>query len=194
MDVMKMPLLPQTRDAIRRAARLFALAAAVFLAGCSTAHLGLPPSPADGIESRASGQREVPGPVARLDVSQIRYTQATYSVTGDTEDGHSYSVQDNAQWLREHPGEDLPWGGPIRVFRKEAFMDEWGPLARDSNVGDPVKLENGGIYTLDHRRLVAYRAAGRSTIAVEWANVRLVRDQRWKFTTPNGGRSIEAVP
>jgi hypothetical protein len=54
-------------------------------------------------------------------------------------------VQDNVRWLREHPGEDLPWGGPIRVFRKQAFMDKWGPLARDSFVGDPVNLENGEI-------------------------------------------------
>jgi hypothetical protein len=180
--------------AARAAARLIALAAAIGLAGCSAAHYGSPRPPADGVESHASGRDEAPGSLARLDVEKIRYSQASYSVTGDTEDGNSYSVQDNIEWLRDHPGEDLPWGGPIRVFRKQAFMDAWGPLARGSFVGDPVKLENGVIYTLDHRRLVAYREAGRSTIAVEWANVRLVRDQRWKFTTANGGRSIEAVP
>jgi hypothetical protein len=181
------------------AARLIALAAAIGLAGCSAAHYGSPRPPADGVESHAPGQDEAPGSLARLDVEKIRYSQASYSVTGDTEDGSSYSVQDNIRWLREHPGEDLPWGGPIRVFRKQAFMDEWGPLTRDplagdSLAGDPKNLENGEVYTLDHRRLVAYRAAGRDTIGVEWANPRLVRDQRWKFTTTNGGRSIAVVP
>jgi hypothetical protein len=194
MDVMTTRLLPRTQDALRHAARLFAFAAAIVLAGCSAAHRDLTTPSAKAVESHASVQGEAPRSLARLDVKEIRYSQASYSVTGDTEDGHSYSVQDNVQWLREHPGEELPWGGPIRIFRKEAFMDSWGPLARDSNVGDPVNLENGQIYTLDHRRLVAYREAGRNTIAVEWANVRLVRDQRWKFTTANGGRSIEAVP
>jgi hypothetical protein len=190
------PIAPQGRlpRIALAAARLIALAAAIGLVGCSTAHYGTPRPPAGGVESHASGHGEEPGSLARLDVDKIRYSQASYSVTGDAEDGSAYSVQDNIQWLREHPGEDLPWGGPIRVFRKQAFMDRWGPLARDSFVGDPVNLENGKIYTLDHRRLVAYREAGRNTIAVEWANVRLVRDQRWKFTTANGGRSIEAGP
>lgn len=176
------------------AARFIALAAAIGLAGCSTASHGRPRVPADGVESHASARGEASAEPTRLPVEAVRYTQASYSVSGHTEDGSSYTVQDNVQWLREHPGEDFPWGGPIRVFRKESFMDDWGPLARESLVGDPRNLENGEIYTLDHRRLVAYRAAGRETIAVEWVNLRLVRDQRWKFTTANGGRSIEAVP
>ena len=138
-----MRLLPRTYGARADAARLFAFAAAIVLAGCSAAHRDLTPPSANAVEAHASVQGEAPQSLARLDVKEIRYSQASYSVTGDTEDGHPYSVQDNAKWLREHPGEDLPWGGPIRIFRKEAFMDNWGPLARDSNVGDPVNLENG---------------------------------------------------
>ena len=191
---MNLSLLRRAHDAARRAARLVALAAAVGLAGCGAAYYGSPSPATSAVESDAAGQGKAPASLTRLDVTEIRYTQASYSVTGHTEDGGSYSVRDSVQWLQEHPGEDLPWGGPIRVFRKEAYMDEWGPLARDSFVGDPANLENGAIYTLDHRRLGAYREAERRTIAVEWANVRLVRDQRWKFTTANGGRRIEAVP
>ena len=194
MAVMNMPLLRRAHDAARRAARLLALSAAIVLAGCGAPHYGSPSPAVDAVESHASRQGEAPGSLARLDVAKIRYSQASYSVTGHTEDGGSYSVQDSIQWLREHPGEDLPWGGAIRIFRKQAYMDKWGPLAHESFVGDPANLENGEIYTLDHRRLVAYREAGRSTIAVEWADPRLVRDQRWKFTTANGGRRIEAVP
>jgi hypothetical protein len=41
---------------------------------------------------------------------------------------------------------------------------------------------------------VAYRLAARKTIPVEWADLKLVRDQRWRFTTPNRGRSIAATP
>jgi hypothetical protein len=105
-----------------------------------------------------------------------------------------YTVEDNIQWLREHPGQDLPWGGPVLIFRKQAFMDEWGPLVRNLFTGDPRNLENGEIYTLNHRRLVAYRRAGRKTIPVEWANLSVVRDQRWRFTTTNRGGSISETP
>jgi hypothetical protein len=73
-------------------------------------------------------------------------------------------------------------------------MDEWGPLTRNRFTGDPKNLDSGEIYTLDHRRLVAYRLAARKTIPVEWADLKLVRDQRWRFTTPNRGRSIAATP
>lgn len=186
-------MLRRMQEATQCAARRVALAVAIGLAACSALHVDVPQLPAGSVEAQASLQGRSLAP-ARLGVEEIRYTQASYSETGHTEDGDSYSVQDNVRWLREHPGEDLPWGGSIRVFRKEAYMDAWGALARDSVAGDPVNLENGLIYTLDHRRLVAYREAGRSTIAVEWVNVRLIRDQRWKFTTTNGGSSIATVP
>lgn len=132
--------------------------------------------------------------VARLDPEKIRFTQSTYSESGKTEDGAEYTVEENAQWLREHPDQDFPWSGPIRVFRKESFMDEWGPMTRFGYTGDSKNLINGEIYTLDHRRLIAYRRAGRKSIPVEWADLNIVRDQRWKFTTTTGGFSITPTP
>jgi hypothetical protein len=175
--------------------RIFALAVAIALAACGVTDDHASRAPAGAVESYVYRPTETPGSVARLDPEKIRYSQATFSVDGSTEDGAgTYRVEDNIKWLREHPGEDLPWGGPIRVFRKEPFMDEWGPLTRNLFAGDPKNLENGEIYTLDHRRLFAYRTADRKTIPIEWADLRIVRDQRWRFTTKDGGRSIAAVP
>ncbi len=128
--------------------------------------------------------------ITRLNTEEIRYSQATYSETGTTVEGDKYAVEGNAQWLREHPDQDLPWGGPIRVFRKEAFMDEWGPMTGLRYTGDPRNLVNGQIYTLDHRSLVAYKRAGRKSIPVEWVDLKAVRDERWEFSTPDGGISI----
>lgn len=141
-------------------------------------------------ESLAGEAVETAQRFTRLDAEKIRFSQATFSKSGKTEDGGQYTVEGNVQWLREHPDQDLPWGEPIRVFRKEAFMDEWGPATRSGYTGDPKNLVNGEIYTLDHRRLVAYKQAGRKSVPVQWADLNTVRDQRWKFSTTNGGISI----
>ena len=137
---------------------------------------------------------ETPGIFSRLEAGQIRYSQSTYSIRGETDEGEIYMVAENIQWLKDHPDQELPWGGTIRVFRKQAFMDEWGPLSQIGHTGDPKNLDNGEIYTLDHRRLVAYRLAGRKTIPVQWTSLSVVWDNRWKFTTSNGGRSIASNP
>ena len=140
MAVMNMPLLRRAHDAARRAARLLALSAAIVLAGCGAPHYGSPSPAVDAVESHASRQGEAPESLARLDVATIRYSQASYSVTGHTEDGGSYSVQDSIQWLREHPVEDLPWGGSIRIFRKQAYMDKWG-----LGVLNPIMGKDAGV-------------------------------------------------
>lgn len=137
---------------------------------------------------------EAPETLSRLETAEIRYAQSSYSLSGLTEEGGLYTVAENVQWLKDHPNDELPWGGPIRVFRKQPFMDEWGPLTEGSFTGDPKNLSNGDIYTLDHRRLVAYRMAGRKTIPVQWANSTVVKNNRWKFTTSNAGLTIEPSP
>ena len=174
--------------------RIIAFAAVIGVAGCGGGDYRTSLRSSGAVEPCVVEANETPGSFARLDTEKIRYSQASYSLSGDTEDGGSYTVEENTQWLKTHPGQDLPWGGPIRIFRKQAFMDEWGPLRQDRYLGDPKNLEICETYTLDHRRLVAYRRAERKTIPVEWANLRLVRDLRWKFTTPNGGRSIAPRP
>ncbi len=175
----------------------------VFTAGAAlvspgvTVIAGDTPGPLSSVyfaQPSGDGGGKAAGGGTRLDPEEIRYSQSTFSKTGKTKEGGRYTVEGNVLWLRDHPGQVLPWGGPIRVFRKEAFMDEWGPMTKRGYKGDPRNLENGKIYTLDHRRLVAYRRAGRESIPVEWADLKTVKDNRWKFTTPNRGISIAPKP
>jgi hypothetical protein len=111
-----------------------------------------------------------------------------------TEEGDEFTVEAMIQWLKEHPDQDPPWLKPIRIFRKVPSMDEWGPLTKFGFTGAPKNLVNGEIYTLDHRRLVAYRQAGRKSIPIKWVDLNIVRDERWKFDTKNGGLSITPRP
>jgi len=62
-----------------------------------------------------------------------------------------------------------------------------------SNVykGDPKNLEVGQIYTLDNRRLLAYRMAGRSDIPVVWADIGTIMQNIFEFSTGNLGIEIQ---
>ena len=60
--------------------------------------------------------------------------------------------------------------------------------------GDPKNFTNGQIYTLDHGRLVAYQMAERDQIPIRWATGREIWQERFKFSTPNGGSIIIADP
>lgn len=50
--------------------------------------------------------------------------------------------------------------------------------------------KNGVLWTLDHRRLAAFRPAGLEEVPFEWADIDDVLRQSWKMTTNNGGTSI----
>ncbi|WP_090391208.1 hypothetical protein [Niabella drilacis] len=45
----------------------------------------------------------------------------------------------------------------------------------------------GKVWTLDHRRLAAFRLSGLQEAPIQWANP---SGQMWKMTTTNGGKSI----
>ena len=79
----------------------------------------------------------------------------------------SYTVLENAEAIRKGnlKPEDLPL---IRVWRDES----------------------GKVWTLDHRRLGAFKQAGIDRIPVQWATPEEVSSQMWKMTTTNGGTSI----
>ena len=173
---------------------IIAFIAVIGLASCGGGDFGTSLSSTATVRTYLGAENETPGTFSHLEAAQIRYSQSTYSIRGEIEEGDLYLVEENVQWLRDHPNQELPWGGPIRIFRKQAFMDEWGPLSQEGFTGDPKNLAKGEIYTLDHRRLVAYRLAGRKTIPVEWAHLSVVWDNRWKFTTTNGGHSIAPNP
>ena len=55
-----------------------------------------------------------------------------------------------------------------------------------------IWLDNDGkIWTLDHRRLAAFKLAGSETVPVVFATKKEVESQMWKMTTRNGGTSIK---
>jgi hypothetical protein len=47
---------------------------------------------------------------------------------------------------------------------------------------------NGKVWTLDHRRLTAFRLSGLDRAPIQWTNP---SNQMWKMTTTNGGISIK---
>ncbi|GAA4321039.1 hypothetical protein GCM10023184_06540 [Flaviaesturariibacter amylovorans] len=53
------------------------------------------------------------------------------------------------------------------------------------------KDATGKIWTLDHRRLAAFRLSGLNKVPVNWASKSQVQSQMWKMTTKNGGTSIK---
>ncbi|MEQ9405823.1 MAG: hypothetical protein RIM99_19685 [Cyclobacteriaceae bacterium] len=52
------------------------------------------------------------------------------------------------------------------------------------------KDASGKIWTLDHRRLGAFRLSGLNKAPVNWATPSQVQGQMWKMTTNTGGTSI----
>jgi hypothetical protein len=126
-----------------------------------------------------------PGP-GRMDPHDVYFSQETYS-----SGGAGYTVEQNIAALKEGSltPDDIP---PIRVFQKEPWMNDWGPASRYGHEGDPGNLVDGRWYTLDNRRLLAFLEAGITDIPVEDVsnNTLLIRSQRWKFSTTDGGESI----
>jgi hypothetical protein len=91
----------------------------------------------------------------------IRFSQASIKAT--FQDGTS--IDDLAAELRSghiHP-HDVP---AIRVFERD-----------------------GKLFTLDNRRLEAFRRAG-VDVPMRMASLQEIADEAWKFTTPNEGVSI----
>ena len=53
------------------------------------------------------------------------------------------------------------------------------------------KDASGKVWTLDHRRLGAFRLSGLREVPINWATTKEVRSQMWKMITQNGGTSIK---
>jgi RHS repeat-associated protein len=98
----------------------------------------------------------------KFDPKQIHYMQS--SIKNST---GAHTVLENASALRKGSlkASDLP---PIKVWQDKS----------------------GKIWTLDHRRLAAFKLAKMEEIPVEWASSQEVRDQMWKMTTKTEGKSI----
>ena len=58
---------------------------------------------------------------------------------------------------------------------------------------EPIRVwkdENNKIWSLDHRRLAAFKMAGIEEIPVKWASKSTVAKEMWKMTTKTNGESI----
>jgi hypothetical protein len=99
--------------------------------------------------------------VQLLNPWSIRFSQASIKAT--FQDGTS--IEDLAAGLRS--GHIRPYDVPaIRVFERDRKL-----------------------FTLDNRRLEAFRRAG-VDVPVRMASPQEITDEAWKFTTPNEGVSI----
>ncbi|SDZ23473.1 hypothetical protein [Thermoactinomyces sp. DSM 45892] len=100
-----------------------------------------------------------------LPINNIHFMQSTAkNKTGD------YTVLDNAVALKEGTlkPEELP---QIRVWRDK----------------------DKKIWTLDHRRLIAFKLAGIKNVSVRWATEDEIKHDAFKMTTPNGGEAIDLL-
>lgn len=52
------------------------------------------------------------------------------------------------------------------------------------------KDDKGNVWTLDHRRLAAFRLAGLENVPFQWATEEEVKNQMWKMTTRTEGKTI----
>ncbi len=98
-----------------------------------------------------------------LNPQDIRYMQSSIkNTTGD------YTVLGNAEALKNGTlkAEDLT---TIKVW----------------------KDTEGNLWSLDHRRLAAFKESGLDSIPVEWATAKEVKQQAWKMTTKTNGTTIK---
>jgi RHS repeat-associated protein len=180
-----------TRCTVTRAAMDLALA----IFGTTNLVSGLRAWRASGswLKWAESGLGVRPG-VIRAFTKDIRYTQSAVNPAGRIEGGGIYTIESNVAQLKSNPNFDLP---PIRIFKMESYMRNWGTMQNPTNpqyIGNPKNLQVGKIYTLDNRRLLTYRLAGRNTIPARWADPMEVFNWRFEFTTKDFGLTIEVLP
>ncbi len=139
----------------------------------------------------------------RMPVDRLRYTQEACSPGGGIYDEGvqvgEYTIEGNVELLTD-PSYDLL---PVKIFKAESYMHEWEPMSKTftrpdgttvTYSGDPKNLEIGQLYTLDNRRLLTYRKAGRTDIPFVWASREDVWDNRFEMSTKDYGHTIEVRP
>ena len=133
----------------------------------------------------------------------------------EVEDFHTYFVGENGVFVHNRCGpEDFtnkpnadaqPKSSDIRFsqnsisskFKNGSSVDDMIQGLRKGTV-DPSDIpairifeKDGALYTLDNRRLYAFQQAGIENIPYQWATSQEIANEAWKFTTTNGGVSIE---
>jgi len=110
--------------------------------------------------SKRGGKSE--GTRSTLTSKDIRFTQDSISAT--FKDGSSVDDLINGLKSGKISPDDVP---AIRIFEKD-----------------------GVIYSLDNRRLYAFKEAGIDNINYVWATPEEIANEAWKMTTNNGGVTI----
>ncbi|MCP4370963.1 MAG: hypothetical protein GY797_23040, partial [Deltaproteobacteria bacterium] len=143
-------------------------------------------------------QKKHPGAVL-FPVDDTRFTQVNYSFFGE-----GYTVGGNVDTLNlpAHKGLYLDVD-PVLIFEKTKKMEAWGPMTHPNlpYFGHAENLVNGKIYSVDNRRLVAYKMAGRYDHPVQWMSAAEIAKipgnplkgevgHGFKFSTPNKGLRI----
>ena len=114
-------------------------------------------------EATANSATIAEGGSGTVNPKDVKYMQS--SINNQTGE---YTVLDNVQALKDGTlkPSDLP---EIRIW----------------------KDSEGNLWTLDHRRLAAFRMAGVDEVPFRWATNEEVASQMWKMTTQTGGTSIK---
>ncbi|MBR7099704.1 MAG: hypothetical protein IKC91_00935, partial [Clostridia bacterium] len=132
-------------------------------------------------------------------IIEIVASQTTYNF--EIADFHTYYVTDSKVLVHNlcklNP-EDIRYTQKSisSKFKKDGSIDDMikglkdGSISADDVPAIKVFKRNGKIYSLDNRRLYAFKQAGMKTINVQWASKIEVRGQLWKFTTITDGLSI----
>ncbi|HLX40538.1 MAG TPA: RHS repeat-associated core domain-containing protein, partial [Ktedonobacteraceae bacterium] len=124
----------------------------------------------------------------RANPQNLRHVQDTCTNQGD-----GYTVEGNIAGLKAGTisPDDFP---PAKIFQKTPEMN-WGSQTKFGRTGSTDNLVDGEWYTLDHRRIYAFQEAGITDAPIIDVSSELdrLRDQTWKFTTENGGTSIELL-
>lgn len=117
----------------------------------------------DGVEETDDNQEKDIDSSMMINPKEVRYMQSSINNrTGE------YTVLGNAEALKN---------GTLKPTDL-ALIRLW-------------KDDEGRIWTLDHRRLVAFRLAGIEKVPFKWATKEEVESQMWKMTTTTEGKTID---
>ena len=140
--------------------------------------------------------------IEKVEAEQLAEAETTYNF--EVEDFHTYYVTEKAVLVHNtcqlDPNDIYYTQDSIgRNFSDGRSVDDMitglknGSITKDSVPDIRVFKQGGKIFTLDNRRLYAFKQAGMSEINATWVNPltpSIAKELAWKFTTMNGGISI----
>ena len=142
------------------------------------------------------------GEIERVKYKYYNTAQTTYNF--EVADFHTYYVSDSKVLVHNKcyldPNDIRYTQDSIsNRFKDGSSVDDMIDGLKNGNISvDDVSAirvfkQNGKIYSLDNRRLYAFKQAGMKSIQVSWVNPtspNITKEIAWKFTTLNDGLSI----